>query len=155
METLGVDLRTRVKNLGAKEQARRKKCLVRFSIVQQNKAFQKSYMKVVVKKLLRAGLVPARTWRVHAAGMSPTERLNLRRQMAAAAGKNSTTSLSLFMQAFGLEVEEDLCTLATQKRAEGVWIGKWTERSSRSGDVRNQRFGHQVAALTHLDIRRR
>ena len=26
METLGVDLRTRVKKLGAKEQARRKKC---------------------------------------------------------------------------------------------------------------------------------
>ena len=45
--------------------------------------------------------------------------------MAAPAGKKSTTSLSLFMEAFGLEVEEELSTLATQYWAEGVWIGKW------------------------------
>ena len=30
VETLGVDLRTRVKRLGAKEKARRKQCNVRF-----------------------------------------------------------------------------------------------------------------------------
>ena len=41
VETLGVDLRTRVKMLGAKEKARRKKCKVRFSIFKKNKAFQK------------------------------------------------------------------------------------------------------------------
>ena len=63
VETLGVDLRTSVKRLGAKEQARRKKCKVRFSLFKKNKAFQKSYMKVGVKELLRAGIVPARTWR--------------------------------------------------------------------------------------------
>ena len=34
--------------------------------------------------------------------------------MAAAAGKQSTISLSLFMEAFGLEVEEGLSTIATQ-----------------------------------------
>ena len=51
---------------------------------------------------------------VHAVGMAPTERLKLRRQMAAAAGKKSTTSLSLFMEATGLEVEEELSTMATQ-----------------------------------------
>ena len=45
--------------------------------------------------------------------------------MAAAAGKKSTASLSLFMETFGLEVEEELSTLATQYRAEGVWKGKW------------------------------
>ena len=45
--------------------------------------------------------------------------------MAAAAGKKSATSLSLFLEAFGLEVEEELSTLATQYWAEGVWIGKW------------------------------
>ena len=39
--TLGADLRTRVKRLGAKEKARRKKCKVRFS------------------------------WRVHAVGLDP------------------------------------------------------------------------------------
>ena len=78
--------------------------------MKKNKAFQKSYMKVGVKKLLRPGMMPARTWGVHAVGMSLTERFKLRRQMAAAAGKKSTTSLSLFMAAFGLAVEEELST---------------------------------------------
>ena len=55
-----------------------------------------------MKKLLRAGMMPARTWEVHAAGMAPTERLKLRTQMAAAAGKTSTTSRSLFMEAWPL-----------------------------------------------------
>ena len=40
--------------------------------------------------------------------------------MAAAAGKKSTTSLSLFVEAFGFEVEEELSTMATQFWAEGV-----------------------------------
>ena len=65
-------------------------------------------------------MVPARTWRAHAAGMAPTERLKLRRQMAAAASKRSTTSLSVFMAAFGLAAEEELSTMATQFWAEGV-----------------------------------
>ena len=60
-------------------------------------------------------------------GDSPTERLKLMRHMAAAAaaGKKSTTSLSLFMEASGLEREEELSAMATQTGAEGVWIGKW------------------------------
>ena len=41
VETLGVDLRSRVTRLGAKEKARRRKCKVRFSTVKKNKAFQK------------------------------------------------------------------------------------------------------------------
>ena len=101
VETLGVDFRTRVKRLGAKEKARWKKCNVRFSTSKKNKAFHKSYMKVGAKKLLRAGLVPLRTWRVHTVEMAPAERLKLRRQMVAGAGKKSTTSLSLFMETFG------------------------------------------------------
>ena len=75
METLGVDWRTRVKSLGAKEKARRKKCKARFSLMKKNKAFHKNYMKVGVKKLLRAGMMEARTWEVHAEGKAPTERL--------------------------------------------------------------------------------
>ena len=46
VETLGVDLRTSVKRLGAKGRARRKKCKVRFSRKKKNKVFQKNYMKV-------------------------------------------------------------------------------------------------------------
>ena len=63
------DLRTKTKRLGN----------VRFSLIKKNKAFQKSYMKVVVKKSLRAGMVPARTWGAHAVGIA-AHRQNLRRQ---------------------------------------------------------------------------
>ena len=44
VETLGVDLRTRLKRVGAKEKERRRKCKVRFSIIEKDKAFQKNYM---------------------------------------------------------------------------------------------------------------
>ena len=57
--------------------------------------------------------------------MAPTERLKLRRQMAAAAGKKESTSLSLFLEVYGLDVEEELSTVVAQAWAEGVWIGKW------------------------------
>ena len=45
--------------------------------------------------------------------------------MAAAAGINSATSLYMFMEAVGLEVEEELSTTATQTWAEGAWTAKW------------------------------
>ena len=125
VETHGVDLRTSVGRFGANGKAREKKCKVRFSIIKKNKAFQKNCMKVGVKKLLRAGMVPARTWRVHAVGRHPQKDSKLRRQMAAAAGKKSTSSLSLFMEAFVLQVEEKLSTVAAQTWAEGAWTGRW------------------------------
>ena len=58
------------KNLGMKEEAR-KKCKVGFSLSKKSKASQKNYMKLDVKKLLRAGMAQTRTWRAHAAGMTP------------------------------------------------------------------------------------
>ena len=45
--------------------------------------------------------------------------------MALAVGKQITTSLSLFVEAYGIDVEEELSTRATQYWAEGVWTGKW------------------------------
>ena len=62
VETLGVDLRTRTKQLTAKEKARRKKCDEIFSLITKSQVFQKNYMRTGVRKLLRAGLVPARGW---------------------------------------------------------------------------------------------
>ena len=108
VDILGVDLRTRVKKLGANGKARRKKCRVRFSLIKKNKVFQKSCKNVGVKKLLRAGYDDSKDL-----------------GMAAAAGQKSTTSLSLLMEAHGLRVEEELFTLATHYWAEGVWSGKW------------------------------
>ena len=115
-------------------------------------------------------MVPARTSGVHAMEMAPTERFKLRRQMAAAAGKKSTTFLSLFMESYGLEVEEELSTMATQYWAEGVWTGKWYHASrdawmKQLQEVQLLRLvrgltgavmcetrgcGNQVAALTYL-----
>ena len=46
--------------------------------------------------LLRMGMLLARVWRGQAVGISPTERLKLRRQMAAAAGKKESVFLSLY-----------------------------------------------------------
>ena len=44
-------------------------------------------------------------------------------EIEAAAGNSSTTSLSLFMETYALEVEEELSSMATQCWAEGVWTG--------------------------------
>ena len=52
-----------------------------------------------MRTLLRTGLVPA-----------TTERLKLRRQLAAAAGKKESVSLSLVLVVNGFEVEEELST---------------------------------------------
>ena len=41
VETLGVDLRTQTKKLGAKEKAR-KRCDVTFSFIRKNRVFQKN-----------------------------------------------------------------------------------------------------------------
>ena len=40
VDTLSVDLRMRVKKLGAKERARRRTCEVRFSSIKKNEAVQ-------------------------------------------------------------------------------------------------------------------
>ena len=53
--------------------------------------------------------------------------------MAAAAGKKSTTSLSLFMEKCGLEDEEELSIMATQHWAEGIRIGKWCHEKKKRG----------------------
>ena len=119
VETLGVDLRTRVKKLGAKEKATRRKCKLRFSLIKKNKAIQKSYMKVGVKKLLCAVVVPAGTWESIQWDGSK-EKVEIEETDG-----SSTTSFSLFMGACALEVEVELSILATQCWAEGVWIGKW------------------------------
>ena len=46
----------------SQEVGRERKCKVRFSLTKKNKVFRRSYMKVEVKKLLRAGMMPARIW---------------------------------------------------------------------------------------------
>ena len=55
VETPVVDVRTRTKQLGAKEKARRKQCEVRFSLIRRIRVFQKNYTRIGAWKLMRTG----------------------------------------------------------------------------------------------------
>ena len=79
VETLGVDVGTRVKRLGEKEKAWRKKCKVRFAFIELNESGGQEGAMCVYDATTTCG--------VHAMGMDPMERLKLRRQMVAAASK--------------------------------------------------------------------
>ena len=63
-----MDLRTRTKQVGAKEKARRRKCDVRFSLNEEK------YMRTGARKLLRTGLVPAKVYGGQAVDMTFTEK---------------------------------------------------------------------------------
>ena len=76
--------------------------------------------------------------------------------MAAAARKKWTTSLSLSMEAFGIEVEEELSTKATQTFAEA-----WTRQISKVQTWRQVRqelsrvryvIWAQVATMAHRNF---
>ena len=53
--TLGADLGTRTKQLGAKEKARRKQCYVRFSLIRNNQIIQKNFMRIGGEKAIENG----------------------------------------------------------------------------------------------------
>ena len=168
---LATSVPTRTLQLSAKEKARRKTCDVTFSFARRNR-LQKNYMRIAARKLLRIGLVLARVWGRQAVDISPMERLKLRRQMAAAAGKKKTVSSSLFMNIYDLKVEEDLSTMAAlflggrcvddqmgKRAAEGVEEAdrcsadlETGERTGRSRRERVQRSWHKVAAVGHYAV---
>ena len=89
--------------------------------------------------------MPARTWRVHAVGVAPTERFKLRRQMAAAAGKKGTTSLYLFMEVFGIVVEEENFYFGRPVLGRRSFDGEVVPRTKRSLDESDLR-GSNVEA---------
>ena len=93
------------------EEARRRKSEVEFAFIRTN-CFLSKYMRIGVRKLLRTGSVLARAWKGQAVGVAPTKRLTLRRQMAAAGGKESV-ALSLFRDVNNLEVEKELSNMAS------------------------------------------
>ena len=77
-------------------------------------------------------------------GMALTERLTLRRQMAAAAGQKVYDILvSIDGSILALKLRRNFSTMATQYWAEGVWTRKWhheqreawMRQNSRSSDV--------------------
>ena len=86
-------------------------------------------------------LVPARAWGAHAVGIAPTDRFQLRRQMAEAAGKKVPTSLSLFLEA---------CMASKWKSSFRLWPRKLGQKEfalvsgeqikNQHGDSRSLRF---------------
>ena len=75
-----------------------------------------------MRKFLRTGLITARAWRGQAVGIASTEWLKLRRQMAAAAARKESISLSPFTEVNNVAVDEEFSTTATLAWAEGVWL---------------------------------
>ena len=99
VETLG---------LGAKEQARMKKCNVGFLIIKKNMKHFKN-MIVGVKKLLRAGMMPARTCLL---------RRGLKKRWQLQQAKRVRPPCS-FMEAYGLEVKYGQENRLTSKKKLG------------------------------------
>ena len=124
VETPGVHLRTRTKQLGAKEKARRKKCDVRLSIVRSNRVKKE---KLDVRKLLRNGPSPRK--KVVRTGRWPF--VHRKVEVEATDGGNESASFSLFMEG-DLEVEGNLSTMATPfgRKACG-WAG-WGRKQQKA-----------------------
>ena len=122
VETLGVDLRTKIERFEVQGEV--------LATWKEQSLSDKLHVDRV-RKLLRTGLGPSRASGAQARGKAPTERLNLRRQMAAATCEESA-SFSLFLEVHDLEVEKELSTMATQAWAEGVCVDwKWPTEQSR------------------------
>ena len=84
----GSGLENKSQEVGSeRKNARRKKCKVRFSLIKKNKAFQQNYMKLGVKKLSRAGMTPARKWRVHAVETAPYTKIKIEDADGSSSGK--------------------------------------------------------------------
>ena len=60
--------------------------------MKKNRAFQKNYMKVGVKKLFRACMMPTRTWRAHAEEKMGAKGENNKERMEMAKRKSRTPS---------------------------------------------------------------
>ena len=77
-------------------------------------------MKTETKKLTNMGLFPARIWGHKASGISPTERLRIRSQVADMLGKKKQASLDNFSEFENMELEYKLAITATCYRSQVV-----------------------------------
>ena len=129
VETLGVDLRTQIKQLGAKEKERRNKCDVRFSLTKRNEIFQKKLHEDRSEEADEDWLGPCES--VERTGGCCTHRkAKIKEVDGGNSRKQESVSHSLFLEVNDLEVEEKSSSLATQAWAEAVWIGKWPAKRS-------------------------
>ena len=111
-----------------------------FSNASGKRVFQKNYLEIGARNLVRMVLVLARVWGGQSVGISPTE-------MAAAEGKKESVSPSLFVVVNDLEVEEDL----------PPWLRSFGQRAFRKQifEVQARRYvceGLQGASCAKLEI---
>ena len=110
---------------GAKEKARRRKCDLKFLICHKESRLSAEQYEDWFEEAVEDGLgLCESVGEDKPLALRFIERLKLRRQVAAAAGKNLSVSLSLFIEPNNLEGKEDLSTMATLCWAAGVWMGR-------------------------------
>ena len=128
VETLGVDLRTRAKQLGGEREGEEEKVRCDVLAHKKNRVFQKNYMETGVRKLLRLGLILEGVWGGHAVANCA----NRKAEAEEADGSSSSSSwhkqsrypclyswrLTLFV------VEEELSPWPRSFGVEGVWMEK-------------------------------
>ena len=107
VETLGVDLRTPTKQLGTKGKSEKEQMQCDIHAHQEKSDLPEKSYEDWCETAVEDGIASRESGR-QAVGISPKERLKLRRQMAAAAGKQESVSLSLFMEAKCLDAEEGM-----------------------------------------------
>ena len=133
-----MDPRKRTKQLGAKEKARRQKCDVRVLGCQENRVFQKNYMRIGARKLLRMCFVLARVF---------MEVNNLEVE-----GTLSTMTT--------LSGAEGVLMNRWRRAQQKVWRKQYfgsvkmetSERTCKSSHVRNLRLGDSMATAAHLAV---
>ena len=127
VDTLGVDMRTRIKNLGAKEKAKRKKEVQGWILAhQERQRFSKDLQESGCQEAVQSGHGASKDLVGPCSGDGSHGKVEIEETDGSCSRqKKTTTSLSLFMEAYGLEAEEELSTVATQRWAEGFWSGKW------------------------------
>ena len=90
-----------------KNQNKRKKEETRGERIGIIQKIKEAHLRTGTNKVLRMGVVPGREWGFKALGMAPTQRELLRRQLASAARRKPSVSLSLFPETNSLEIEHE------------------------------------------------
>ena len=107
-----IDIRHQTKKLGKK--AKKEEMCAEDQNHQKDERVQEGVHEDRLQtQFLRMGVVPGRVYGSKAPGLAPTQREMLRRQLASAAGKKPSISLSLFLKINNLETDHELACKAT------------------------------------------
>ena len=109
-----------------KEKREEKKCTMRFSII-KNKTFQKNYMKMGTEEVATSGYGASKDEVSSCGRVGACRKIKIEEVDGGSSRQKEYDFVFffLFMEAFGLEIEEELSLLATQYWAEAVWMVKW------------------------------